>query len=75
MTLEQAGGEGAGTTAEYVVVGHCCESSDLLTPKSGAASDIDTRVLNKAEIGECDNIRLFFWREGGGGLEITTSRF
>ncbi|CAM9443389.1 unnamed protein product [Ectocarpus fasciculatus] len=45
-------GEGGGDTAEYVVVGHCCESGDLLTPVSGAASEIERRTLAKAEIGD-----------------------
>ena len=45
-------GEASGETAEYVVVGHCCESGDLLTPIAGAASEIARRSLDKAEIGE-----------------------
>ncbi|CAN0367983.1 unnamed protein product [Pylaiella littoralis] len=53
-----AEGEGGDATAEYVVVGHCCESGDLMTPIPGAASDIDRRLLNKAEIGE---ISSFFY--------------
>jgi diaminopimelate decarboxylase len=35
-----------------VVVGHCCESGDLMTPKSGAPEEIDERPLRKAEIGD-----------------------
>jgi diaminopimelate decarboxylase len=35
---------------EYVVVGHCCESGDLFTQKMGG--ELETRVLNKAEIGD-----------------------
>lgn len=50
-------GEGSGATAEYVVVGHCCESGDLLTPMPGAASEIDRRPLGKAEIGERERDR------------------
>lgn len=34
------------------MVGHCCESGDLLTCKSGSASEIEPRPLEKAEIGE-----------------------
>eukprot|EP00904_Undaria_pinnatifida_P002511 jgi/Undpi1/12260/HiC_scaffold_5.g01936.m1 len=45
-------GTGGDATAEYVVVGHCCESGDLLTPMPGSASEIDTRTLEKAEIGD-----------------------
>lgn len=35
-----------------VVVGHCCESGDLMTPKSGEPESLDERVLRKAEIGD-----------------------
>lgn len=35
-------GEGSGATAEYVVLGHCCESGNLLAPMPGAALDIAT---------------------------------
>ena len=45
-------GDGGDATAKYVVVGHCCESGDLLTPMPGSASEIDARLLEKAEIGE-----------------------
>lgn len=41
-----------GKTASYVVVGHCCESGDLLTPAPGEADTIAERVLNEAEIGD-----------------------
>ena len=37
---------------EYVVVGHCCESGDLLTPEIGNGEAILPRTLNKAEIGD-----------------------
>lgn len=52
LVIQGVGG-GKGPTAEYVVVGHCCESGDLLTPVSGSAEEIDRRVLDKAEIGGC----------------------
>lgn len=55
-------GEVSGETAEYVVVGHCCESGDLLTPVSGAASEIARRPLDKAEIGKRERARQ---RKGG----------
>ena len=42
----------AGKTAAYVVVGHCCESGDLLTPAPGEADTIAERLLNEAEIGD-----------------------
>eukprot|EP00752_Nemacystus_decipiens_P008534 g7622.t1 len=52
LVVVPAKGEASGETAEYVVVGHCCESGDLLTPVSGAASEIARRPLGKAEIGD-----------------------
>lgn len=42
-----------GTEKEsVVVVGHCCESGDLMTPKAGAPEDLEERMLRKAEIGD-----------------------
>eukprot|EP00543_Licmophora_paradoxa_P005252 CAMPEP_0202452444 /NCGR_PEP_ID=MMETSP1360-20130828/10660_1 /ASSEMBLY_ACC=CAM_ASM_000848 /TAXON_ID=515479 /ORGANISM="Licmophora paradoxa, Strain CCMP2313" /LENGTH=451 /DNA_ID=CAMNT_0049071275 /DNA_START=5 /DNA_END=1360 /DNA_ORIENTATION=+ len=40
------------TTEPVVVVGHCCESGDLMTPKPGAPEDLEERPLRKAEIGD-----------------------
>ncbi|MDQ3093786.1 MAG: diaminopimelate decarboxylase [bacterium] len=37
---------------EYVVVGHNCESGDLLTPSPGDPESLLPRLLNKAEIGD-----------------------
>ncbi len=37
---------------DYVVVGHNCESGDLLTPAPGDPETLQTRALNKAFIGE-----------------------
>lgn len=37
---------------DVVVVGHCCESGDLMTPKPGAPEDLAERPLRKAEIGD-----------------------
>ncbi len=37
---------------KYVVVGHCCESADLLTPHSDDAEVVTTRTLQRAEIGD-----------------------
>lgn len=42
----------AGKTASYVVVGHCCESGDLLTPAPGEADTIAERLLNEAAVGD-----------------------
>jgi diaminopimelate decarboxylase len=39
-------------TEDVVVVGHCCESGDLMTPKPGAPEDLSERTLRKAEIGD-----------------------
>ena len=44
-------GEGEGER-EYVVVGHCCESGDLFTPKAGDPETLDTRLMRKASIGD-----------------------
>ncbi len=37
---------------KYVVVGHCCESGDILTPQPGDPEAIDERLLQKADIGD-----------------------
>jgi diaminopimelate decarboxylase len=37
---------------DYVVVGHCCESGDILTPAAGDPELLATRVLPLAEIGD-----------------------
>lgn len=39
-------------TEDVVVVGHCCESGDLMTPKPGEPEDLAERTLRKAEIGD-----------------------
>jgi len=36
----------------YVVVGHCCESGDLLTPAPGDAEALSERILPGARIGD-----------------------
>lgn len=38
--------------ASYVVVGHCCESGDLLTPDPNEHSTLKPRKLTKAKIGD-----------------------
>lgn len=35
-----------------VVVGHCCESGDLMTPDEGEPESLSERELRKAEIGD-----------------------
>jgi diaminopimelate decarboxylase len=37
---------------DYVVVGHNCESGDLLTPAPGDPETLGPRTLNKANIGD-----------------------
>lgn len=44
-------GKGEETTTEYVVVGCCCESGDIFSPKEGDPEGVDTVALPKAEIG------------------------
>ena len=39
-------------TQDYVVVGHCCESGDLLTPAPDEPEDLAPRTLHKASIGD-----------------------
>jgi diaminopimelate decarboxylase len=39
-------------TQDYVVVGHCCESGDILTPAPGDPELLATRVLPLAQIGD-----------------------
>jgi diaminopimelate decarboxylase len=39
-------------TRDYLVVGHCCESGDLLTPAPGEPSTLAPRRLARAEIGD-----------------------
>ena len=37
---------------DYVVVGHCCESGDLMTPAPGDAETLATRALAPAAVGD-----------------------
>ncbi|MGC4121553.1 MAG: hypothetical protein QM765_44650 [Myxococcales bacterium] len=37
---------------EYVVVGHCCESGDILTPAPGNPEVLQTRLLPETRIGD-----------------------
>jgi diaminopimelate decarboxylase len=39
-------------TAEYVIVGHNCETGDILTPAPGDSEGLEPRTLNKAKIGD-----------------------
>jgi len=38
--------------AEYVAVGHCCESGDMLTPKAGDPEALEPRAMGDAQIGD-----------------------
>jgi len=52
MTLVPQDGEGRGAEREYVVVGHCCESGDILTPAPGDPEGLGPRVFPEARIGD-----------------------
>jgi diaminopimelate decarboxylase len=43
---------GERTRLEYVVVGHCCESSDVLTPAPGNPEALQPRSLPETRIGD-----------------------
>eukprot|EP00640_Fibrocapsa_japonica_P001216 CAMPEP_0113943934 /NCGR_PEP_ID=MMETSP1339-20121228/29690_1 /TAXON_ID=94617 /ORGANISM="Fibrocapsa japonica" /LENGTH=434 /DNA_ID=CAMNT_0000948943 /DNA_START=163 /DNA_END=1467 /DNA_ORIENTATION=+ /assembly_acc=CAM_ASM_000762 len=42
----------AGAVDNYVVVGHCCESGDLVTPAAGQSEVLEARPLAPAKIGD-----------------------
>lgn len=42
----------AAETEEYVVVGHNCETGDILTPAPGDPEGIESRMLHRAQIGD-----------------------
>lgn len=42
----------ASAKKNYVVVGHNCETGDILTPAAGDPEGIEPRLLNRAEIGD-----------------------
>jgi diaminopimelate decarboxylase len=39
-------------TKQYLVVGHCCESGDILTPAPGNPEELEARELTEARIGD-----------------------
>ena len=45
-------GELPGDVAKYVVVGHCCESGDLMTPGLDDAEEIAEREMGAVERGD-----------------------
>jgi len=50
---------------EYLVVGHCCESGDILTPEPGNPEGLEPRRLARAEVGDAVVI-------GGSGAYCST---
>lgn len=52
MTLIPADGATDRGEADYIAVGHCCESGDMLTPRDGDPSVLEPRRLTRAEIGD-----------------------
>ncbi len=38
--------------AEYIIVGHCCESGDILTPAPGDPEDLQPRALPETRVGD-----------------------
>lgn len=55
MTILPGSGDTADVgdeTESVVVVGHCCESGDLMTPLPGEPESLGERELRKAEIGD-----------------------
>ena len=55
MTLLPGSGDSADIGShieDVVVVGHCCESGDLMTPEAGEPESLAERSLRKAEIGD-----------------------
>lgn len=40
------------STEDYIVVGHNCESGDLLSPVAGNSEEMETRTLKQANIGD-----------------------
>ena len=45
-------GDESRTEKEYLVVGHCCESGDVLTPEPGNPEGLQTRRLREARVGD-----------------------
>jgi diaminopimelate decarboxylase len=46
------GATGRRSQAKYVVVGHCCESGDVLTPAPGSPEGLQPRLLPETRIGD-----------------------
>ncbi|MCP4523851.1 MAG: diaminopimelate decarboxylase [Candidatus Gracilibacteria bacterium] len=52
IVLVKKSGENIQNTQNYVVVGHCCESGDILTTKLYEQEEIETITLNNPEVGD-----------------------
>ncbi len=52
MTVVPHGRSASGEQDDYLVVGHCCESGDILTPAPGDPEGLAPRRLARAEIGD-----------------------
>jgi diaminopimelate decarboxylase len=52
IVLPRGGSPKTKARAKYLVVGHCCESGDLLTPAPGQPETLAPRLLTKAAIGD-----------------------
>jgi len=52
LVAVSAKGTSPTTTEKYVVVGHCCESGDLMTPGPDDAESIAERTMGALEIGD-----------------------
>lgn len=50
--VKKNGGNAAAGTENYVVVGHCCESGDLVSCAAGEPETLSARTLPVAEIGD-----------------------
>jgi diaminopimelate decarboxylase len=49
---QEASGNSEENDQEYVVVGHCCESGDILTPAPGDPELLATRNFSDVQIGD-----------------------
>ena len=52
ITVVPHGRSASGELDDYLVVGHCCESGDILTPAPGDPEGLAPRRLARAEIGD-----------------------
>lgn len=64
-------GKGEQAAARYVVVGSCCESGDIFSPKEGNPEEIDTVLLPQAEPGDY----LAILGAGAYGISISAKNY